>query len=125
MRKTNWLGMWLAALALSAAGAWSPAARQSSTASPPRSNAAEEKAPTHADLLRGTYGPERANNDLLYYHLDVRVDPEKKFISGKNTIRFKMLSDSSRIQLDLHEALKVEKILLGSTEVKYARDSGA
>ena len=63
-------------------------------------------APTRADILRGEYGPYRANNDLLFYHLDVRVDPEKKLISGKNTIRFRMLKDGTRIQLDLHEALK-------------------
>ena len=40
--------------------------------------------PTRADILRGEYGPYRANNDLLSYHLDIRLDPEKKFISGKN-----------------------------------------
>jgi aminopeptidase N len=82
-------------------------------------------APTHADLLRGEYGPYRANNDLLYYKLNVRVDPEKKFLSGKNSIRFKMLQDGTRIQLDLHEALQVDKILLGETPLKYERDSGA
>jgi aminopeptidase N len=82
-------------------------------------------APTRADILRGAYGPYRANNDLLYYHLDVRVDPEKKFISGKNTIRFKMLKDDTRIQLDLHTALQVDKILLGTTELKYEREFGA
>jgi len=82
-------------------------------------------APTHADILRGEYGPYRANNDLLFYHLDIRVDPEKKFISGKNTIRFKMLQDGARIQLDLHSALNVDKILLGETPLKYERDSGA
>src|SRR5262245_40955991 len=37
--------------------------------------------PTKADILRGAYGPYRANNDLLFYHLDIRIDPEKKFIS--------------------------------------------
>ena len=57
--------------------------------------------PTRANLLRGEYGPYRANNDLLYYHLDVRVDPVKQTISGKNTIRFRMLKDDTRIQLDL------------------------
>jgi aminopeptidase N len=82
-------------------------------------------APTHADILRGEYGPYRANNDLLFYHLDVRVDPEKKYLSGKNTIRFKMLEDATRIQLDLHAALHVDKILLGDTVLKYQRDSGA
>jgi aminopeptidase N len=82
-------------------------------------------APTRADILRGAYGQYRANNDLLFYHLDVRVDPEKKFISGKNTIRFKMLNDDTRIQLDLHQALHVDKILLGTAELKYEREFGA
>ena len=68
-------------------------------ATPPRSRNHGE--PTRADILRGAYGPYRANNDLLFYYLDIRVDPEKKFISGKNTIRFKMLKDDARIQLDL------------------------
>ena len=81
--------------------------------------------PTRADILRGAYGPYRANNDLLFYHLDIRVDPEKKFISGKNTIRFKMLKDDTRIQLDLTDALNIDKILFGSTPLKYERDSGA
>jgi len=82
-------------------------------------------APTHAAILRGAYGPYRANNDLLFYHLDIRVDPEQKFLSGKVTIRFKMLQDGTRIQLDLQEALHVDKILLGAAELKYERDSGA
>jgi hypothetical protein len=82
-------------------------------------------APTHADLLRGAYGPYRANNDLLYYHLSVRVDPARKFISGSNTIRFRMLQDGSRIQLDLYPDLKVDKILLGPTPLPYTRDDGA
>src|SRR6202020_377713 len=56
---------------------------------------------SEADQLRGSYGPYRANNDLLYFHLDVRVDPEKTVISGKNTVRFRMLKDDKRIQLDL------------------------
>ncbi len=81
--------------------------------------------PTRADILRGEYGQYRANNDLLYYHLDVRVDPEKKFLSGKVTTRFKMLKDDDRIQLDLQTGLNVEKILLGSDELKYEREFGA
>jgi aminopeptidase N len=81
--------------------------------------------PTRADMLRGAYGPYRANNDLLYYHLDVRVDPDAETISGKNTIRFKMLEDGTRIQLDLNQTLSVDKILYGTTPLKYERDSGA
>ena len=99
---------------------------------------------THADILRGEYGRYRANNDLLFYHLDIRVDPEKKFVSGKNRIRFKMLKDDTRIQLDLYDNLKIDEIVFepgGSvlsprpgdpttklsdpTVLKYERDSGA
>jgi aminopeptidase N len=67
---------------------------------------------SEADHLRGSYGPYRSNNDLLYYHLDVRVDPEKQYLSGKNSIRFRMLKDGTRIQLDLVTAFHIDKVLL-------------
>ncbi|MGB7752647.1 MAG: hypothetical protein WCF88_13930, partial [Candidatus Acidiferrales bacterium] len=73
---------------------------------PPATTTPPTPAPvTLADILRGAYGPYRVNNDLLSYHLDIRVDPDKQIISGKNSIRFKMLQDGTRIQLDLHSAL--------------------
>jgi aminopeptidase N len=78
--------------------------------------------PTRADILRGEYGRYRANNDLLFYRLDVRIDPEKKSIAGKNTIRFKMLKDDTRIQLDLYANLNIDKILMGTTPLKYERE---
>jgi aminopeptidase N len=90
-----------------------------------RPNDAGASLPTRFDMLRGAYGPYRANYDLLYYHLDIRVDPDKQFISGKNTIRFRMLKDGTRIQLDLKDTLKIDKILDGATPLKYERDSGA
>jgi aminopeptidase N len=101
-----------------------------SAVAPAQTQTPSPAAPTHAEILRGAYGPYRANNDLLSYHLDIRVDPEKQFLSGKNTIRFKMLQDGTRIQLDLHSALNVDKILLISgtqppQTLKYERDSGA
>ena len=76
-------------------------------------------------MLRGANGPYRTNNDLLYYHLDVRVDPEQKTLTGKNTVRFRMLKDGSRIQLDLQEPLQIDKILYGTTPLKHERDSSA
>jgi len=108
-------------------------------------DAPQSSTPTHADILRGDYGRYRANNDLLFYDLDIRVDPEKKFISGRNTIRFKMLRDDTRIQLDLYDNLKVDEIvftnpkltvqplppsspktrLAVNSPLKYERDSGA
>ncbi len=101
-----------------------PAARPPlppSAGGPPR----DPGPPTRANILRGEYGRYRANNDLLSYHLDVRIDPDRKFLSGKNTVRFKMLQDDTRIQLDLYDNLKVEKIALGAQELKYERELNA
>src|SRR6266480_4142406 len=114
---------------------------QTSRSTPPQA----PSAPTHADILRGEYGRYRANNDLLSYHLDIRIDPEKKFVSGVNIIRFKMLKDDNRIQLDLYDNLRVDHIDFTDpvlavkslppgdprttraipTALKYERDSGA
>ncbi len=108
--------------------------------SPQRAGASQTPpAATHANVLRGEYGRYRTNNDVLFYDLDIRVEPEKKFVTGRNTIRFKMLKDDTRIQLDLYDNLKVDKIAQvfegnGSNKqitarlsipLKYERDSGA
>jgi aminopeptidase N len=100
---------------------------------------AAPNAPSHANILRGEYGRYRANNDLLAYVLDIRIDPGKKFVSGKNTIRFRMLSNDTRIQLDLYDNLNIDKIEqvfnseqprarhpeMKGVPLKYERDSGA
>lgn len=97
---------------------------QNTSPSPParREPPSTLRAPSRLDVLRGEYGRYRANNDLLYYELDVRVDPDKKAISGKNAIRFKMLKDDNRIQLELYANFTVDKILLGATTLRYERD---
>jgi len=94
--------------------------RAQSSAPPPAAPAL--RPPTRADLLRGEYGRYRANNDLLSYRLDIRVDPERKFLSGTNTIRFKMLADDNRIQLDLYDNLAIDDIRLGATALEYERE---
>ena len=88
----------------------------------PAAQAPQPQTPSRASILRGEYGRYRANNDLLFYHLDVRVDPEKRFLSGRNTIRFKMLQDDTRIQLDLYANLHVDGIVMGATPLKYQRE---
>src|SRR5262245_38552136 len=91
------------------------------TPAPAVQQATEGPPLTRSQVLLGEYARYRANNDLLYYHLDVRLDPDKKFLSGKNTIRFRMLSDDNRVQIDLHPALNVDSIVLGRTALKYTR----
>jgi hypothetical protein len=85
------------------------------------------KTPTADDLLRGGYGPYRANNDLLFYHLTLRVDPVAKTIAGTNLVRFRMLKDDgSRIQLELTPELTLDSITFeGQAADVYTAGAGA
>jgi aminopeptidase N len=81
------------------------------------------KAPTKDDLLRGAYGPYRANNDLLSYKLKLRVDPIAKTISGSNTVRFRMLQPGRKIQLELASSLTIDSVMFEGKPVQYERDA--
>jgi aminopeptidase N len=98
---------------------------QTTAPPPPSATLSTEAPPSRADLLRGEYGRYRANNDLLYYDLSVRVDPTRRTIAGINTIRFRMLADDHRIQLELHPSLNIDRILLDSTPLEFVRDLSA
>jgi aminopeptidase N len=81
------------------------------------------------DRVLGGYGPYRANNDLLHYDLHVRVDPTRQFLSGMNAIRFRMLEDGKRIQIDLVPTFSIDGISLerthgAPTPLTYHRDTG-
>ena len=77
------------------------------------------------DTLRGSITPERAWWDLTFYHLDVAVDPDKKFIKGKNEIRYKVLNSSQTLQVDLQPPLKITKITQDGKELKFTSDINA
>ena len=70
----------------------------------------EKKEFTEQDTLRGSITPERAWWDLNYYHLDIEVKPDEKYIAGKNTIRYKVLTENQVLQVDLQPPLKIEKV---------------
>lgn len=64
---------------------------------------------TRQDTLRGTITPERAWWDLQYYHLEVNVEPETKSISGRNTVRYKVLDPLKRMQIDLQAPMQLTR----------------
>lgn len=80
---------------------------------------------SHQDTLRGTITPERAWWDLVYYHLDISVDPEKKFIEGKNTILYEVLAPYQVLQLDLQPPLEITKVTQNGTELEVRHDGNA
>ncbi len=75
---------------------------------------------TEADTLRGTLRPERSY-DVQKYHLNVRVEPDEKFISGYNTISFKAEEDLPVMQVDLFQNMKVDSILYKGEKMKFNR----
>ncbi len=71
------------------------------------------------DTLRGSITGERAWWDLNYYHLDIEVNPDEKFITGSNTIRYKVLNEEQIMQVDLQPPLKIEKITQEGKELDF------
>ncbi|MDG1729191.1 MAG: M1 family metallopeptidase [Algibacter sp.] len=80
---------------------------------------------TRQDTLRGSITPERAWWDLTYYHLDIKVDPDNKFISGKNTIQYKVLEQDSVLQIDLQSPMKLLKAVQNGKALKIKHDGNA
>ena len=79
---------------------------------------------TEADSLRGSLRAERAY-DVLKYHLQVRIDPEERFISGFNTISFIAEEDLPVMQIDLFENMKIESIIHNKKKLKFDRKHNA
>ena len=77
------------------------------------------------DTLRGTITPEREWWDLTYYHLDVKVEPENKFISGSNTIHYRVLENKDRMQIDLQAPLNITKVIQDNKELKFEKEGNA
>ncbi|MEP3836992.1 MAG: M1 family metallopeptidase [Algibacter sp.] len=80
---------------------------------------------TKQDTLRGSITPEREWWDLTYYHLDIKVNPENKFISGKNTITYKVLKSDSIMQIDLQSPMKLLKAVQNGKELKIRHEGNA
>ena len=80
---------------------------------------------TRQDTLRGSITPEREWWDLTYYHLDIKVDPDNRFISGKNTIQYKVLKQDSIIQIDLQAPLQLTKAIQNNKELVIKHDGNA
>ena len=75
---------------------------------------------TEQDTLRGSITGERAWWDLNYYHLNIEVKPDEKFISGSNTIRYKVLNAEQVLQVDLQPPLKIEKVIQDGVELDFS-----
>ena len=81
--------------------------------------------PTRQDTLRGSITPEREWWDLTYYHLDIKVEPDKKFISGSNTVVYRVLNSNKMMQIDLQEPMKITSVEADGKSLKFNREGNA
>ena len=107
------------------AGIWKLPVQDEQPEEQPRRRTVRQERNQRAAVLRGEYGQFRANNDLLYYHLDIRIDPTAKTIKGRTQLKFKMLADDQRIQLDLYANLAVDRIVWRDRELAFERELNA
>lgn len=66
---------------------------------------------THADTLRGTYGPARDWWNVLKYDLHVTFNIPDSSISGFNNIQFKTLKKADKMQIDLQDPMILDSVV--------------
>ncbi|MEN9335421.1 MAG: hypothetical protein RLZZ500_408 [Bacteroidota bacterium] len=87
---------------------------------------AQEKASySRKDSLMGGFSNERTCFDVKHYTLDIAINPDKKYISGSNTINFDVLKSTQRIQLDLFANMNVDSIIYNHKKLNYTREFNA
>jgi aminopeptidase N len=77
------------------------------------------------DTLRGAITPERIWWDLTYYHLEITVDPDNKYIAGKNTIKYTVLNVYQTMQIDLQTPLNITKVMQDGKELEVIHEGNA
>jgi aminopeptidase N len=80
---------------------------------------------TRQDTLRGSITPERSWWDLNYYHLDISVNPEKKYIEGSNLVYYTVLNSNNVLQIDLQEPLELLMAKQEGEELEIQKEGNA
>ncbi|RAJ95744.1 carboxypeptidase-like protein [Larkinella arboricola] len=77
---------------------------------------------TRADTLRGKLTPLRSSYDVTFYDLAVKVDIGNKTISGKNRMRFRVLTPLDKLQVDLYANMQIHQIRHAGKPLRYTRE---
>lgn len=80
---------------------------------------------TRRDTLQGGLRFERTCFDVQRYNLDIQVLPRTKKIEGNNEIIFKVVDNTSKIQIDLFENMQIDSIVWNTKKLTYKREFDA
>ena len=74
------------------------------------------------DTLRGSVTPERKWWDLIYYHLDIAVNPADSTIKGSNSVFYKVIESSYLMQIDLQEPMIITRVVQKGKDLVFRRE---
>jgi len=80
---------------------------------------------TSQDKISGSVTAERVWWDLLHYDIDVKVEPDKHFISGSNIVEYKVIEASQTMQIDLKSPMQIIKITQRNKNLTFKNKEGA
>lgn len=76
---------------------------------------------TTEDSLRGSITAERDWWEVVYYDLNVTLQPEDSSITGYNNITYRVTKEPKRMQIDLQDPLTIDQITQNGGPLKYQR----
>lgn len=90
-----------------------------------KSVAAQTTPYTRQDSLRGSITPERLWWDLVFYRLEVKVNPTDSSLKGCNLVRYKVLKPYRLMQIDLQDPMKITKVMQNGKSLLFSREGNA
>jgi len=76
---------------------------------------------TKADSLRGSITPQRAWWDVVYYDLNVTIQPQDSAITGYNNITYRVEKAPRQMQIDLQDPLQIDQVKQNGKSLSFHR----
>ncbi|MEL7833706.1 M1 family metallopeptidase [Fodinibius sp. Rm-B-1B1-1] len=76
---------------------------------------------TTKDSLRGSITAERGWWEVVYYDLNVTIQPADSSITGYNHITYRVVDKPKRMQIDLQDPLNIDQITQNGNPLEYQR----
>lgn len=120
-----WLFSWILFSCAALAGFGQVKAKRPAAKPRPRPVADGSRQFNRYDRLRGELTPARSCYDVYFYGLNLRINPDDSSINGYNIIAYRAETDFRRIQIDLFNNLKINRITHRGASLNFTRDSNA
>ena len=80
---------------------------------------------TRVDSLRGYLFPERSCYDVIYYDMDIAIDPSRKSLHGSVGMTYRVVEEFNRMQIDLYDNWEVHSITQDNRQLSFTREGNA